>query len=90
MLVRTHLLCPYSDCLANHRDNDDRVRALIDEERNVVLEKSSSLAKSARTKLSYKGKLWAVPQVCPFCSRKFEVVIDETHEGRNISLRLPR
>ena len=29
------------------------------------------------------------PDLCPYCKRPVEVVIDETHNGRNINLRLP-
>jgi hypothetical protein len=88
MLARNHLLCPYADCIANKRTGSQRIRVLLDEERNVELQQSSWKA-PAKTKLSYKYQLWEKPSKCPFCGRPVEVVIDEIHKGRNINIRLP-
>jgi len=88
MLVRNHLLCPYKDCIAHRRKDSNRVQVLVDEKRNVVLNKTF-ISKVKRTKLPYLNKRWVVPGKCPYCNRKLEVVIDETHNGRNINLRLP-
>jgi hypothetical protein len=88
MIVRNHLLCPHSSCVAHERKDENRIRALIDEKRNVTLEQSSK-DKKTMTKLPYLNKKWIVRKTCPFCYRDVEVVIDETHDGRNISLRLP-
>lgn len=87
-MVRNHLLCPYLDCFAHQRNETLRIRALVDEERNVVLQKSIA-GKKAKSKLRFLYKLWVIPSKCPYCNRPVEVVIDETHNGRNISIRLP-
>lgn len=88
MLVRNHLLCPYLDCSAHQRSNSLRIRALVDEERKVVLQKSI-VGNKTKSKLRFLYKLWSIPTKCPYCNRPVEVVIDETHDGRNISIRLP-
>jgi len=62
---------------------------LVDEERNIELQQSS-WKPPCKTKLKYKHELWEKPSICPFCDRPVEVVIDETHNGRNINIRLPR
>lgn len=87
MLVRNHLLCPYVDCAAHYRRDTKRMQVLVDEKRNVVLNKESS-GKRTRTRLPYLYKHWIVPTKCPHRNRPIEVVIDETHDGRNIYLRL--
>jgi len=61
----------------------------VDEERNIKLQQSS-WKPPRKTKLKYKYELWEKPSICPFCDRPVEVVIDETHNGRNINIRLPR
>lgn len=88
MLARNHLLCPYADCIAYKRTGSQRIRVLLDEERNVELQQSSWQA-PRKTKLNYKYELWEKPSNCPFCGRPVGVVIDEIHKGRNISIRLP-
>lgn len=88
MLVRNHSLCPYSDCVAHARRDIQRIKVLVDEERNVELQKSVAGEKKSRSRLDYKYKLWIIPQNCPFCNRPVEVVIDETHNGRNINIRI--
>jgi hypothetical protein len=55
----------------------------------VVLNKTF-ISTVKRTKLPYLNKKWIVPGKCPYCNRGLEVVIDETHNGRNINLRLPQ
>ena len=87
VLIRNHLLCPYSDCIAHERDNTARIKVSIDEKRNVSLYKSKSTINSERTRLSYLFKKWVREAKCPFCKKSIEVVIDETHNGRNVSLR---
>lgn len=89
MLVRNHLLCPYADCVAHHRQDAKRIQVLVDENRNVQLRKTSP-NKKTKTKLDYLGKKWIVTGKCPYCDGNMEVVIDETHNGRNIHLRLPQ
>ena len=87
ILVRTHLVCPYSDCIAHFRSDPYRIQVLIDNDGNVQLQKPKDIP-SAR--LSYKYKKWIKSSKCPYCQKTLEVVIDETHEGRNINLRLPK
>ena len=89
-MVRNQSLCPYNDCVAHKRSEDNRIRVLIDEKRNVKLEQSLRADKKKTTRLPYLSEKWVVAQKCPFCHRSVEVVIDETHAGRNINLRLPR
>ncbi len=52
MLVRNHVLYPYSDCEACKRSGDLRIQG-------------------------YNEK-------CPYCQGPVEVIIDETHSGRNV------
>ena len=89
MLVRNHLLCPYAHCVAHRGRDAKRIQVLVDENRNVELRKTSP-DKKTKTKLAYLGKKWIVTGTCPYCDRNMEVVIDETHNGRNINLRLPQ
>lgn len=84
-LVRTHLLCPHSDCVAHFRGDPYRIQVLIDNDRNVILQKPQDIP-SAR--LAYLYKKWIKSSKCPYCGKALEVVIDETHEGRNVNLRL--
>lgn len=86
-LVRTHLLCPYSDCIAHFRSDPYRIQVLIDNDRNVQLQKPQDIP-SAR--LVYLYKMWIKSSNCPYCGKDLEVVIDETHQGRNVYLRLPK
>jgi len=67
-----------------------RIKVLVDEARNVELQKSVAGEKKSRSRLDYKYKLWVIPQNCPFCNRPVEVVIDETHNCRNINIRISR
>ncbi len=60
----------------------------MDEERKVVLQKSIG-DKKTKSELRFLYKLWSIPSKCPYCNRPVEVVIDETHDGRNINIRLP-
>ena len=89
MLVRNHLLCPFADCVAHNRQDNKRIQVLVDEKRNVQLNKTSP-GKKIKTKLPYLCKHWIIPEKCPYCNRPIEVVIDETHNGRNVYLRLPQ
>jgi len=86
ILVRNHLLCPYSDCEAHNRQKSPRIRIKVDEERNVTLSQSEKGEKN-KTSLPYQNKKWEKPTNCPYCNRELTVVIDETHNGRNIYLR---
>ena len=61
----------------------------MDEERAVSLRKDVS-GKSVKTRLPYLNKRWVRLKECPHCDRPLEVVIDETHDGRNIYLRIPK
>ena len=83
-LVRTHLLCPYSDCRAYFRADPFRIQVLLDKDRNVTLQKPKDMRGS---RLPYLYRRWVKPSVCPYCEKKVEVIIDETHQGRNIYLR---
>lgn len=64
-----------------------RIQVLVDEDRNVELRKPIPV-EGAR--LSYLYERWVKLSECPYCNRPVEVVIDETHPGRNIHLRIPR
>jgi len=90
LLVRNHSICPYSDCVAHNRKDENRIRVLIDEKRNVTLKQSLKSVRKRSKTLPCLNKKWVVAQKCPFCERDVEVVIDETHAGRNVNLRLPQ
>lgn len=75
LLVRNHLLCPYLDCSAHQRSSSLRIRALVDVERKVVLQKSI-VGKKTRSRLRFLNQLWVIPSKCPYCNRPVEVVID--------------
>ena len=64
-----------------------RIQVAIDEERNVKLSQSEK-GTPVKTKLGYKYKKWEKDSNCPFCYRPVTVVIDETHNGRNIYLKI--
>ena len=56
MLVRNHLLCPYSDCICNYRSKDLRIQVMVNQvngEREVSL-KETVKGKKGRTSLPYK------------------------------------
>ena len=89
VLVRSHLLCPYSDCVAHYRKDTPRIHVLLDEERAVSLKKDVT-NKIVKTRLPYLNKRWVRLKKCPHCNRPLEIVIDETHDGRNIYLRIPK
>lgn len=89
-LIRNHLVCPYSDCIAHERGNMLKIKVSIDEERNVLLRKSKSTVRTKRTRLPYLYEKWVRLKECPYCNKPVEVVIDETHTGRNIYLRIQR
>ena len=86
MLVRTHLLCPYNDCEAHLRSNPYRIQVIVDVNRNVILQKPQKIRGK---KLDYKNEKWVRNGSCPYCTKPVEVVIDETHQGRNVNIRLP-
>ena len=89
MLVRNHLLCPYSDCEANKRSGDLRIQVVVNEingERTISLKKTLKGEKD-NTTIPYKWTKEAYDSECPHCQRPVEVVIDETHSGRNIYLK---
>jgi hypothetical protein len=89
MLVRNHLLCPYSDCEANKRSGDLRIQVVVNEindERTVSLRKTLKGEKE-NTSLPYNYKREVYNEKCPYCKRPVEVVIDETHSTRYIHLR---
>jgi hypothetical protein len=92
MLVRNHLLCPYSDCIASDRSNELRIQVRINQDedsRKVSLDKTFKTDKE-RTRLPYKYTYEVFTKLsCPYCNRPVEVVVDETHKGRNVNLRLP-
>ena len=55
MLVRNHLLCPYSDCEANKRSGDLRIQVVVNEVNNgrtVSLRKTLE-GEQERTTLPY-------------------------------------
>jgi hypothetical protein len=89
MLVRNHLLCPYSDCEANKRSEDLRIQVIVNDvndKRTVRLEKTLKGEKE-HTSLPYKWTKEVYDADCPYCQRPVEVVIDETHSTRYIHLR---
>ena len=90
MLVRNHLLCPYGDCVAHDRSRDLRIQVLVNDERQVNLRKTTK-GKRGKTRLRYKGTKDVVRgQLCPYCNKPVEVIIDETHVTRYIHLRQPK
>ena len=93
VLVRNHLLCPYSDCICHYRSKDLRIQVLVNHvngEREVSL-KETVTGEKGRTNLPKKFTYEVYIELkCPYCQRPVEVVIDETHNGRNINLRLPQ
>ena len=89
ILIRTHLLCPYSDCVAHERKNTQRIQVAVDEQRKVKLSQTVK-GKANKTKLSYEYKKWIRPSKCSYCNKLVEVVIDETHVTRYIYLRMVR
>lgn len=89
MLVRNHLLCPYSDCEANKRSGDLRIQVVVNEddgERTVSLGKTLKGEKE-NTSLPYRYTKEVYDAECSYCQRPVEVVIDETHSTRYIHLR---
>ena len=90
MLVRNHLLCPYSICNANKRTGELKIQVLVNQtngERIVGL-KPTIRGKRKRTDLSYNFiKEGHSGLSCPYCNRSLEVVIDETHSTRYVHLR---
>ena len=40
LLVRSYLLCPYSDCEAHNRHDTPRIKIEVDENRNINLSKT--------------------------------------------------
>jgi len=86
-LVRTHLVCPHSDCVAYFRNDPFRIQVLVDKDRNVLLQKPKDIR---GIRLPYLHKRWVKSSICPYCEKNVEVVIDEAHQGRNIYLRKPK
>jgi hypothetical protein len=89
MLVRNHLLCPYSDCAAHHRSGNLRIQVLVNQingQRKVVLRESEK-GDREKTSLPYKHNKEVYPGLCPYCQKSVEVVIDETHVTRYLHLR---
>jgi len=89
LLIRTHLLCPYFDCIAHERKNIPRIQAVVDEKRKIELREPASTERN-RTRLPYLYRKWVRVSECPYCNKPVEVVIDEKHKGRNIYLRIPK
>lgn len=90
MLIRNHLLCPYSKCDANKRSGNLRIQVLVkqvNDKREVRLKQTVS-GERGRTKLPYKYTNETYSGLfCPYCNRPVEVVMDETRSTRNIHLR---
>lgn len=84
MIVRTHLLCPYQNCEVYNRTDSLRIQALIDEKRNVILQKPMDITSS---KIEFQNKKWIRPSSCPYCNKHVDVVINETNQGRDVYLR---
>ena len=89
---RNHLLCPYSNCEANKRSEDLRIQVIVAEINGVreAILKKTVRGEPARTELSFRNDYEAFIEKCPYCQRPIEVVIDETHSGRNVYLRKGR
>jgi len=90
MLIRNHLLCPYSTCDANKRKGNLRIQVLVNQtnDKREVRLKPTISGERGRTKLPYKyTKETYSGFSCPYCNRPVEVVIDETHSTRYIHLR---
>jgi hypothetical protein len=92
LLIRNHLLCPYSDCSAHHKRKILRIQIQVNDEegRREVTLKQTIKGKIERTGLPYGHAKEEYNQKCPYCQRPVIAVIDETGNGRNISLRLPQ
>jgi hypothetical protein len=90
MLVRNHLLCPCSDCVANKRSGTLRIQVQVNQigsQREVRLEKTVA-GERGTTNLPYKYTVEVYKGFsCPYCNRPVEVVIDETHSTRYVHLR---
>ena len=90
MLIRNHLLCPYSNCDANKRSGNLRIQVLVNQvndERDIKL-KPITKGERGRTKLPYSYTKEVYSELfCPYCNSPVEVVIDETHSTRYIHLR---
>ena len=93
VLIRNHLLCPYSNCDANKRSGDLRIQLLVNQEndkRKVNL-KSTLKGQRGKTDLPYRNTKEVYSELfCPYCKKPVEVVIDETHTTRYIHLRQAR
>jgi hypothetical protein len=89
MLVRNHLLCPYSDCEANKRSGELRIQVIVNEVTNgrTVSLRKTAKGEKERTTLPYNFNREVYGEKCPYCQRPVEVIIDETHSGRNIYLK---
>ncbi len=91
MLVKNHLVCPYSDCEAHDKRKNLRIKIKVsaeDGKRKVTLERSVK-GRIERTSLPYNSQIEMFNASCPFCQRPLIVVIDERHWGRNIYLKQP-
>src|SRR3990170_287358 len=74
MLIRNHLLCPYSDCIANKRSGDLRIQVLVNQlsgKREVRL-KTSVSGERGKTDLPYKHTNEVYHGFCPYCNRPVE------------------
>ena len=90
MLVRNHLLCPYSDCVCHERSQDLRIQVTVNQlnsKREVRLKKTIK-GEGERTSIPYNYTKEVYSERCPYCLRPVEVVVDETHVTRYIHLRL--
>ncbi len=88
-MVRNHLLCPHADCDAHRREDEERICVLIDAEGDVTLKQSLRTNKKSLTKRAFTNNKKITTLVCPFCHKPIELVIDETHTGRDVYFRLP-
>ena len=90
VLVRNHLLCPYSDCVCHERSQDLRIQVIlnqVNDKREVRLRKTIK-GKRERTSIPYNYTKEICSEQCPYCLKPVEVVVDETHGTRYIHLRL--
>ena len=78
MLVRNHLLCPYTDCEANKRSGDLRIQVNVEEInglREVTLKKAVNGEKS-RTSLAYRNDYEAFIEEVSMLLRPIRVVVE--------------
>ena len=91
MLVKNHLLCPYSDCEAHSRQGNLRIQIQVanEEGKRTVNLSQSVKGRIIKTSLPYNHVREEFRKTCPYCNRPIIAIVDETHWGRKIFLKTP-